>query len=264
MRRVCLLRPCHSKQLADEKLQVSRLRKLVRPDTAMIVINFPHNPTGCVLSRNELAEVVTLARELGAILFSDEMYRGLDLDETVACPSVVELCDRAISLGGLSKTHGCPGLRCGWLVTRDAALFARLVASKDFSTICGSAPSEVLGLIALRATRTIVDRNKKVIAANLVLLNAFFERHKSTWEWAAPRAGTVGFARLLTGESADSFCERLRTACNVLLLPSSVYDYVEPGEERVRIGFGRESLPAVLKLLEDFLAADQGRSPTLS
>ena len=206
---------------------------------------------------DELGEVVALARELGAVLFSDEMYRGLELDDGPACPSVVELCDRAISLGGVSKTHGCPGLRCGWLVTRDAALFARLVASKDFSTICGSAPSEVLGLIALRATRTIVERNKKIIAANLELLNAFFERHKSTWEWTPPQAGTVGFARLLTGESADSFCERLRIASNVLLLPSSVYDYVEPGEQRVRIGFGRESLPAVLTLLEEFLAAEK-------
>ena len=236
---------------------MSSLRKLVRQNTAMIVINFPHNPTSCVLTRDELAEVVGLARELGAVLFSDEMYRGLELDESAVCPSVVELCDRAISLGGLSKTHGCPGLRCGWLVTRDAALFGKIMASKDFSTICGSAPSEILGLIALRATRTIVERNKTIIAANLVLLNAFFERHKSTWEWTEPRAGTVGFPRLLTGESADSFCERLRTACNVLLLPSSVYDYVEPGEQRLRIGFGRETLPAVLKLLEEFLAAEK-------
>lgn len=79
----------------------------------MVVINFPHNPTGCVLSRDELADVVALARESGAVLFSDEMYRsGSDGSEPTACPSVVELCERAISLGGLSKTHGCPGLRC--------------------------------------------------------------------------------------------------------------------------------------------------------
>ena len=146
-----------------------------------------------------------------------------------------------------------PARRCGWLVTRDATLRARLVESKDFSTICGSAPSEVLGLVALRATRTILERNKAMIAANLALLNAFFERHRDTWEWPVPRAGTVGFPRLLTGESADSFCERLRTTRNVLLLPSSVYDYVEPGEQRVRIGFGREDLPAVLQELEDFM-----------
>lgn len=147
--------------------------------------------------------------------------------------------------------------RCGWLVTRDDALRAALVAGKDFSTICGSAPSEALGIIALRATATILERNKALIAANLALLNAFFERHKSTWEWPVPRAGTVGFPRLLTGESADSFCERLRVASNVLLLPSSVYDYVEPAEQRVRIGYGREDMPAVLQMLDDFLAAEK-------
>lgn len=145
------------------------------------------------------------------------------------------------------------------MVTRDAALRARLVACKDFTTICGSAPSEALAVIALRATSSIVGRNKAMIAANLVLLNAFFERHKATWEWPVPQAGTVGFPRLLTGESADSFCERLRTACNVLLLPSSVYDYTVPGEERVRIGYGRADMAAVLQKLEDFLAAEPKR-----
>lgn len=87
---------------------MSRLRELVQPGTAMVVTNFPHNPTGCVLSRDELAEVVAIARGAGAFVFSDEMYRTNETD----CPSVVELCDRSISLGGLSKTHGCPGLRC--------------------------------------------------------------------------------------------------------------------------------------------------------
>ena len=115
----------------------------------------------------------------------------------------------------------------------------------------------MLGIIALRATATILERNRALIAANLALLNAFFERHKSIWEWPVPRAGTVGFPRLLTGESADSFCERLRVARNVLLLPSSVYDYVEPEEQRVRIGYGREDLPAVLQMLEEFLASEK-------
>ena len=138
-------------------------------------------------------------------------------------------------------------------MTRDAELRARLTEHKDFTTICGAAPCEVLSLIALRATDAIVARNRSVIVRNLALLNDFFARHSDEWEWSPPAAGTVGFPRLLTGESADAFCDRVRTGCNVLLLPCSVYDYVAPDEQRVRIGFGRADLPAVLQRFEAFL-----------
>ncbi len=138
-------------------------------------------------------------------------------------------------------------------MTQDAALRARLCEAKDYTTICGAAPSEVLGLMALRAGDAIVAANRAVLAANLALLNAFFARHAASWEWSPPAGGTVGFPRLLTGESADAFCDRVLAGCGVLLLPSSVYHFVPPGEQRVRIGFGRRDMPAVLARLEAFL-----------
>ncbi len=247
-------------------------------------------------TRAELAAIVDVVASAGAILFSDEMYRFLEvgpLEE--ACPSAAQLYTRAVALGGLSKSHSCPGLRCacalcmreavqisclrgvrcalnsapparcaaprsGWLVTRDPALRARLLVAKDYTTICGAGPSEALSLMALRAGDTIVARNRATMAANLALLNAFFARHAATWEWSPPRGGTVGFPRLRTGESADAFCARVLAGCNVLLLPSSVYDFVPDGEQRVRIGFGRRDMPAVLQRLGDFLMCVRARA----
>ena len=91
---------------------VAELRKLLRPTTAAIIMNFPHNPTGCVLNATQLDEVVAEARARGCILFADEIYRNLELTDEARVPSAAELYERAVALGGLSKSHGCPGLRC--------------------------------------------------------------------------------------------------------------------------------------------------------
>lgn len=242
------------------RFQVSDLRGLVKPDTRLIVINFPHNPTGAVLTDGELAEVVEIARGCsngGAILFSDEMYRGQLTEHATdghrACPTAVTMYERALVLGGLSKSYGCPGLRAGWLVTRDASMFSQLAAARDYTTICGCKPGELLSLMALRAGPRLMARVAAVCAANLPLLDAFFARHAADWEYTAPVGGTTCFPRLLSGEPADAFCERCRLGCNVILLPSSVYDFVAPGEERVRFGFGREDFPHVLSTFEKWM-----------
>ena len=242
------------------RFQVAALRQLVRPTTRLIVINFPHNPTGAVLTDRELAEVVAIARGCsngGAILFSDEMYRGQltahATDGHRACPTAIAAYDRALVLGGLSKSYGCPGLRAGWLVTQDTAMFSQLASARDYTTICGCKPGELLSLMALRAGPRLMARVAAVCAANLPLLDAFFARHATEWEYTAPVGGTTCFPRLLTGEPADVFCERCRLGCNVVLLPSSVYDFVTPGEERVRIGFGRDDFPKVLATFERWM-----------
>ncbi len=235
------------------RFDIAELQRLLKlGPTSMVVWNFPHNPTGFMPTRAEFVALVDAVRAAGAVLLSDEMYSRLSAQE---CPSAAELYTRAISLGGLSKSHGCAGLRCGWLVTRDAALRRQLAEAKDYTTICGSAPSEVLGLMALRASDVILARNRATCAANLALLDAFFARHAATFEWSRPTAGSVGFPRLLTGESADDFCARVLAGCNVLLLPSSVYVLGMPADEqRIRIGFGRSDMPECLRILEDFLS----------
>jgi hypothetical protein len=126
------------------------LERLVRPATRVLYVNQPHNPTGTLMDRGTFERVVELAQAHGIVLFSDEVYRELEHDPGSRLPAACDLDERAVSLGSISKSYGLPGLRLGWLVTRDADLRETIMRLKDYTTICSSAPSEVLTAVALR------------------------------------------------------------------------------------------------------------------
>jgi threonine 3-dehydrogenase len=130
-------------------LRFEDLQELVSARTRLLVVNFPHNPTGFLPSPALQRQIVDLAEGLGAWLFSDEMYYGLVHAGTPAIPSAAELSSRAVVLSGLSKTHGLPGLRCGWLLLRDPALRERVMNWKYYTSICPAVPTEALALAAL-------------------------------------------------------------------------------------------------------------------
>jgi aspartate/methionine/tyrosine aminotransferase len=226
------------------------LERLTRPETRVLYVNQPHNPTGTLMDHATFERVVELARARGIVLFSDEVYRELEHDPDDRLPAACDLDEHAVSLGSISKSYGLPGLRLGWLVTRDAALREAIMRLKDYTTICSSAPSEVLTALALRNRHALVERNLDIVHRNLPLLEDFFARHAETFEWVRPAAGPIGFPRVRGVDDVDRWCERLAKH-GVLLLPGSVYD--EPGH--VRVGFGRANLPEALAALESALAA---------
>ena len=135
-------------------------------------------------------------RRAGAWLFSDEVYRELEHDPADRLPAACDLYERALSLGSMSKTYGLPGLRLGWLACRDRDALQRIVDLKHYTTICSSAPSELLSALALRHRDVLADRNRGIVLANLPLLDAFFERHADVLSWVRPTAGPIGFPRL--------------------------------------------------------------------
>lgn len=212
------------------------VRDALRPTTKLIVANFPHNPTGYLPTGAEYQELLDIAAEAGAYLFSDEMYRGLEQDPGTRLPSAVERYGRAVTLSGMSKTYSLPGLRVGWLATRDRELYARLAAYKDYTTICAGAPSEILALIGLRERERIIARNLRTISGNLDLLEAFAAARPGLLGLVRPRAGSICFARLGAAEGALAFCRRLVEEAGALVLPSAVFGY---GDAHVRFGLGR-------------------------
>jgi aspartate/methionine/tyrosine aminotransferase len=226
------------------------LEQSIRPSTRLVIVNFPHNPTGYLPIKEDYERIVESARKHSLYLLSDEMYRFLEYSSDYRLPSACEVYDGAVSLCGMSKTFGMAGARIGWLVTQDKRLFAGMAAFKDYTTICSSAPSEVLAIIALRAKDAIISRHLTRIRRNVGLLDRFFEEYQDMFEWVRPKAGTIGFPRL-TGElSALDFCRKVVKEANIMLLPSTVYDY---GSRHFRIGFGRENMPEVLGRFREYL-----------
>jgi aspartate/methionine/tyrosine aminotransferase len=229
---------------------LDELERLVRPNTRLVYVNTPHNPTGRSMPRAVLDRIVELCAERGAVLFCDEVYRELEHDPAARLPAACDLYERAVSLGSLSKTYGLPGLRTGWIACRDPAVRDAVVAVKLYTTICSSAPSELLAAVALRNRAGLVERNRALVLQNLALADAFVERHADVVDWVRPDASPIGFPRLRVG-GTQAFCERLAAGAGVLLLPGEVYD--EPGH--VRLGLGRLGAAEAFERLSAFLAA---------
>jgi aspartate/methionine/tyrosine aminotransferase len=228
------------------------LAGLIRPATRLLYLNQPHNPTGTLMARPVFEQVIGLAREHGLVVFSDEVYRELEHDPAKRLPPACDVYGRAVSLGSISKSYGLPGLRIGWIATRDGALRDAIAALKDYTTICSSAPSEFLTALALRNRHVLLDRNLAIVRRNLPLLDGFFARHADAFAWVRPTASPIGFPRVTGKGDLDRYCARL-AEIGVLLLPGSVYD--EP--DHVRIGFGRANMPDALKLLEADLTGSE-------
>jgi aspartate/methionine/tyrosine aminotransferase len=233
-------------------LDLDVLRRSLQPNTRLLVVNFPHNPTGALPEPAAFEALCALAEERGIYLLSDEVYRLLEHAPTRTLPAAVERTTRGLSLGVMSKAFGLAGLRVGWLACRDAELLSRCAAYKDYTSICNAAPSEVLSLIALRARHQVLARSRALLEANLKLLDSFFARHPDTFRWVRPRAGSVAFPRLLRDMPVATFCQTLVEREGVLLLPGDVYDF--PGNH-FRLGLGRANLPEALARLERFCQA---------
>ena len=230
-------------------LDVDRLLDALRPETKLVVVNAPHNPTGMLPTQAEWSRLSGELADRGIHLLSDEVYRYLEFDEADRLTAGADTFERGISLGVMSKSLAMAGLRIGWLATRDRELLARCAAFKDYTTICASAPSEILAIIGLRARDAIVARSRGIVAANMESLDAFFERWAGTFSWVRPRGGSIGFPRLTPAVDVDRFAVELVEAEGVLLLPGSRFDH---HGNHFRIGFGREDLPIALAGLERF------------
>lgn len=229
---------------------IADLAEKIRPNTRLVVVNFPHNPTGFLPSRDEFIALVELVRQSGAYLLSDEMYRFLELELGTMLPAACDLYERAISLFGLSKTFGLPGLRAGWLVSRDSQLLEQISRLKDYTTICGSAPSELLAIIALRNKETIINQQTARVRRNAALLDGFIAGHPHRLTLNPPTGGSICFPRMHGVDDTYAFCEQLVVDTGIMLAPSRVFQY---GDQHVRVGIGRENFPEVLDLFGDYL-----------
>jgi aspartate/methionine/tyrosine aminotransferase len=229
---------------------LDELERLLRPDTRFVYVNSPHNPTGSQMSAAEQQRLVAMLAERGAVLFSDEVYRGLEHLQDTRLPAACDIYERALSLNTVSKSYGLPGLRIGWLACRERSLLDRIRELKLYTTICSSAPSELLVALALRHSEQLIGEARALVLENLPALSDFIARHGELLEWVAPAAGPIGFPRVRDERDVREWCERTAAEAGVLLLPGYVYD--QP--RHVRVGYGRSGLGEALARLEAHLA----------
>jgi aspartate/methionine/tyrosine aminotransferase len=238
----------------DEKkgwhFDLRQLEAKLRSDTRIVVVNFPHNPTGAVPSRDDFVALIGLLKDRGIFMFSDEMYRFLEIEPESTLPSACELYQKAFSLFGLSKTFGMPGLRIGWLASHDQETLSQVSILKDYTTICSSAPSEVLAIIALQNMDVIIDQQLALVHRNLKTLSEFFRHYQEFFDWNQPAGGSICFPRILNIPDTYDFCEQLVKDTGIMLAPSRILQF---GDHHVRIGFGRQNLPEVLAIFAEYL-----------
>jgi aspartate/methionine/tyrosine aminotransferase len=239
------------------RLDPDRLGDLCSADTRLIVVNFPHNPTGYLPSHEVLDQIVVQAARRGIPVFSDEMYRLLEYDDERRLPSLIDIYDGAITLSGLSKTFSLPGLRIGWLASKDRKLLDRFACFKDYTTICSSAPSEILGIIALRAADEIIRRNLHIIAGNVTATKGFCDRFHDLFDWIPPLAGSVAFPRLTANVAVSDFCADVLNRRNVMIVPGDVFGWEG---NHFRVGLGRVNLSQALAQVEEYVVSSSLRA----
>jgi len=231
-------------------LDIRELEDSIRENTKLIVLNTPHNPTGHIIPDNVMKRIVDIARDNDLYIFSDEVYRFLNNGGDLWMSSSADLYEKCFSLGVMSKTFGLAGLRIGWLASKDNEMMEAIRSYKDYTSICNSAPSELLSIMALRNKETIIERNRGIIKENLSLFDSFMERHSDALDWVRPKGGSIGFPRLLNGVSSSNFAEELLMKKGVLISPSNLFDF---GDEHFRVGFGKRNFPNGLVKLEEYM-----------
>ena len=231
------------------ELDFAQLNSLISPKTKMLVVNFPHNPTGYLATQDQLNELANIVEQHNLILFCDEMYFGLVHSGTPAISSAADLTGHAIVLSGLSKTYGLPGLRTGWLVIHDEALRQNIINWKFYTSICASAPSEFLALAAWKVRDQLRDRSIAQIEHNLKLADSFFARWPELFTWRKPMAGSTALVGMNV-PSATDFANQLAEEAGVLIQPAVT---LGSDDRHLRMGFGRAGFGEALEKFEAYL-----------
>ena len=236
-------------------LDVDRVAAAIKPNTRLLTMNFPHNPTGAVLSQDRYDALIALCRTHGIYILHDEIFNRLGPTGARHLPFVADVYERGLSLGVMSKSYGLPGLRIGWIACADTEVLSKMERLKHYLSICNSGPSERLALIALKARDQLLARNCAIVDENIPKWDAFFARHPELFEWSPPQASCMAYPRYKGSEGVDAFAKGLVEEGGVLVLPSSIYrsDLGEVPNDRFRIGLGRRGLDAGLAAFEAHL-----------
>jgi aspartate/methionine/tyrosine aminotransferase len=217
------------------RYDLDALRNLVTPNTRLIILNTPHNPTGAMLSENELRQVYSLAESVGATVLCDEAYRWIAIPggESIA-PPMCTLGSHGISVGTVSKPFGLPGLRSGWMVA-PKEIISKCWAMRDYVSLSPGKLNDAIAILAFKHREKIIERNNSIISANLDAANRWVASHEDILSWKPPRGGLLALLQYHLNIPSLELADKLATEYSVMLAPGSSFGY----ENYLRIGIGQ-------------------------
>ena len=240
----------HLKQENDYLPDLQELRQLVTPSTKMICINNPNNPTGALMSRELLEEIVAIARSAGAYILCDEVYRHLSQSD-VWSESIADLYEKGISLGSMSKVFSLAGLRLGWIATHDEAALASMLSHRDYNLISCGLFDEALAGLALKHKDVLLQRSQKIVRENLAILDAWVQRQPHV-HYTKPLAGTTALVYYDYDIPSEKLCHDMYHATGAFVTPGDCFE--QPRSMRIGYAYGKQALIDGLKAIDDYFA----------
>ena len=229
---------------------LEKLRRLVTPETKMICINNPNNPTGALMSEQLLREIVEIARSVDAWILCDEVYRHLSQEDDW-CPSIVDLYEKGISVSSMSKVFSLAGLRLGWIATHDMSVVKSCLSHRDYNLVSCGVFDEMLAAAALKHRDKLLERSRKIVRENLQILDDWVssEPHVS---YVKPKAGTTALVYYDLDIPSYEFCEEMYKKTGAFVTPGDCFEV--PHSMRIGYAYGKQDLIDGLKAISEYIA----------
>jgi len=230
------------------------LRRLATPETKLIALTNPNNPTGALIERPMLEEISQIARDVGAYVLCDEVYRGTGQTGDGMTPSIVDVYEKGIATAGMSKAYSLAGLRVGWIVA-PSEVTEKVLIHRDYDTISVGKINDHFAAMALENKDRILARSHKITRDNLAILDTWVIDQPKV-SWVKPRAGTTAMLKVHVPMTSREFCVDLLEKTGVMLTPGDAFDM----EGYVRIGYSNNTdiLKAGLERLGGYLKSLAG------
>lgn len=214
------------------RLDLDELAAAITPRTRMVVVNFPHNPTGASITQAEQERLLEIVAAADAYLVWDGAFTELSYDQP-PLPEPSLTYEKALSMGTFSKAYGLPGLRVGWCLGSPEVL-RRTITTRDYITLHLSPLVEMLAQRAIENADEIVRIRMIQARRNRQVVDEWVRSHKEHVEWVLPMGGVCGLVRLRGFDDTEEFCRRLAKQHGVMLVPGTCFN--RPGF--ARLGFG--------------------------
>ncbi|GMM29447.1 hypothetical protein DAMA08_021920 [Martiniozyma asiatica (nom. inval.)] len=227
---------------------LKELQSLIKPNTKMIILNNPNNPTGSVISDDILRDIVEIAKEKNIWVFCDEVYRPSFHSTNEVPPSIVELYEKGISCGSTSKAFAAAGLRLGWLVCKNKEFIKEANIRRDYNAISMSPITDLFAQFVLENKKVLLERNYNLCIENLKIIQGCIDESNGLLSWEKPKAGTTAFVKVNKNIDTLKMCAELARDDKVLIVPGDTFGY--PRYLRVGIGSAtRDIQPGFTKLI---------------